>query len=81
MVWGLGLSLPLIAIVLLSEIVARHLGLADIYWMAREEAILWIGRLAATCGYLVVLLAVVTAALVRRRRAKRARPNTSDTEA
>jgi hypothetical protein len=81
MIWGLGLSLPLIGTVLLSELIARWLGLADIYWMAREDALLTIGRLAGILGYLLALFSVVVVALIRRKRASRSSPDTSKSEA
>ncbi|MGV3721720.1 MAG: hypothetical protein ACO1SX_12480 [Actinomycetota bacterium] len=81
MIWGLGLTLPLIGTVLLSELIARWLGLADIYWMAREEALLTIGRLAGILGYLLALFSVVVVALVRRKRARGPAPDTSKAEA
>jgi len=81
MIWGLGLTLPLLGTILMAEVLARRIGMVDIYWMAREEPLLWIGRLAGMCGYLVVLLVVVVVALIRQKRAAKATPNTSNIEA
>jgi hypothetical protein len=80
MVWGLGLTIPLLTSGLLTELVARRLGLADIYWMAREDALLWLGRLAGVLGYLLLLFVVVIVALIRKKRTPRP-DDTSKSEA
>jgi len=72
MIWGLSLMLTTVAAVLLSELLGRRIGLIDIYWMGRSEALLWIARLAGTCGYLLLMLLVVVVSLLRRRRPTRA---------
>jgi hypothetical protein len=72
MIWGLSLMLTTVAAVLLAEALGRRIGLIDIYWMGRADALLWIARLAGTCGYLLLLLLVVVVSLVRRRKAARA---------
>lgn len=71
MIWGLSLMLTTVATVLLAEALGRRIGLIDIYWMGRPEAVLWIARLAGICGYLLLLLLVVVVSLIRRRRATR----------
>lgn len=68
MIWGLGVLLPMIGTVLFGELIGRRIGLVDIYWMARTDALLWIARLAGLMGYLLALLAVVVAAILRRRK-------------
>jgi len=68
MLWGLSVMLTTIATVLLAEALGRRIGLVDIYWMGRPEALLWIARLAGACGYLLFLLGVVVAGLLRRRK-------------
>jgi hypothetical protein len=68
MLWGLSVTLTTIASVLLAEALGRRVGLVDIYWMGRPDALLWIARLAGTCGYLLVLLLLVVVSLLRRRK-------------
>lgn len=80
MIWGLGLTLPLIGAILLSELIGRQLGLPDIYWMAREDALMTISRLAGVLGYLLALFAVVVVSLARRKRSAPNSANPSDSE-
>ena len=68
MIWGVSLMLTTIAAVLLSELVASRIGMVDLYWMVRQPALLWIARLAGTCGYLLQMFLMVTAAVIARKR-------------
>ena len=68
MIWGVSLMLTTIAAVLLSELVASRIGMVDLYWMVRQPALLWIARLAGTCGYLLLMFLMVTAAVIARKR-------------
>jgi hypothetical protein len=68
MIWGISLLLTAVAAVFLGELLAQRLGMVDIYWMGRQPALLWIGRLAGACGYLLLLFVLVIAGVVRRRR-------------
>lgn len=67
MIWGLSLMLTAITQVLLVEWLGRKMGLIDLYWAGRPEALLWITRLAGTCGYLLVMLLTVVVSLIRQR--------------
>jgi hypothetical protein len=55
MVWGLGVLLPALAAVPLSDLVWRRFALHDLYWLTHQEAIQRISYLGAGCGYLLGL--------------------------
>lgn len=71
MIWGVSLTLSALGQFLLSEWIGRKIGLIDLYWAARPEALLWICRLTATFGYLLVCFFIVLVGVLRRRKAGR----------
>jgi hypothetical protein len=71
MVWGLGVLLPALAVVPLSDLVWKRYALHDLFWLTHPETIERISRLGCGCGYLLGLFVLTMVPICARQMGRR----------